>query len=315
MSNWEDSGGTGSSPWISSSGEIAHPDSPRGGLGPGRGVRPGPLGAGGTRSDVLPNPQSPAGRRVLVSDIRRILLAQNAAPGIQPAHGTSTRVQARRPVVFAEFNNKGKAKFVKAIKGNEMGVHPPHNFAFVNAVELIFKVDEKLAKKMGIRHYRCRQRVHMMEVWEKEFRDHNVTSWSRTMSGGAEPDDPDEGLQKTTPPILAFHDAPGPMARASDVQLPGPGGKMTSKTAVAVFLRQNFIAWIEGARGTGKHKTWQPVSDEVKWHSNQSLVHNFLGAAGAVGVPSRAQPVPGPWWVAAAEGCEIELGHTQGQPK
>jgi len=301
MNNRQYSSGTGSSLWISSSGEIAHPDSPHGGSGPGRSVRPRPLGAEGSRSDVLPHPQSPAGRMVLTSDIGRILLAEKAAPASQPTQSTAAAAQTRRPVVFAEFNNKSRGKHVEAIKGgNQMGVHPPGNFAFVNAVELIFNVNEELAKKMGISHYRCRQRVHRQEVWERELKDGKVTSWSRTMLGGAEPDDPDEGLQKTTPPILAFHDAPGFMATANDAQLKGPGGKMTSKTAVFVFMRQNFIAWIEGARGSGKNRTWEVVSDEVKWHSNQSLGRNIFDKGR---------------WVAAAEGSEIELGHTEGQPK
>ncbi|MBI4582223.1 MAG: hypothetical protein HY718_21185, partial [Planctomycetes bacterium] len=86
----------------------------------------------------------------------------------------------------------------------------------------------------------------------------------------------------------------------NDAQLEGPNRKKTSKTAVAVFLRQNFIAWIEGAPGSGKHMTWQPVSDEVKWHSTQSIVANLVGKAR---------------WVAVAAGSEIELGHTQGKPK
>ncbi len=113
------------------------------------------------------------------------------------------------------------------------------------------------------------------------------------------PDDPDIGLQKTTPPILAFHDAPGFMATANDAQLKGPEGKLTSKTAVAVFLRQNFIAWIEGELGPEKHKRWATVSDEVKWHSNQSVRANFFSK---------------PRWLAVADGSEIKLGHREGQP-
>ncbi len=151
MSNGEDSHRTGSSPWISSSGELAHPDSPRGGGGPGQFTSPGLLRAEGNQSHILPHPQSPSGRKVLVEDIERVLLAENASPAGKPAQGTSEAAQPGRPVVFDEFNNKGPGKYVEAIKSNQMGVHPPGNFPFVNAVELIFKVDEKLAKKMGVR--------------------------------------------------------------------------------------------------------------------------------------------------------------------
>ncbi len=237
---------------------------------------------------------------VVTSDIKKIDLADNTITNTR-THSYEIAAKARRPVVLKEFNNNGQVKYVDAIKGNPMGVHPPGNFPFVNAVELIFTVDEKVATKMGIRQYRCRQRVYTQELWEGSFNnDGKDGGWIKTMSGGGEPDDPDEGLQKTSPPILAFHDAPGFMATVKDAQLKGPGGKLTSKTAVVVFLRQNFIAWIEGARGRGERKTWEPVSDEVKWHSNQSLVFYPFGK-------NR--------WATAAEGSEIELGHTQGKPK
>jgi|SRR5579864_8428901 len=66
-----------SSPWISSSGVVASPLSPHGGGGAGgfRGARP--LGTDHSSSDPLPDPYSPSGRRVISSDVKRILLAQN----------------------------------------------------------------------------------------------------------------------------------------------------------------------------------------------------------------------------------------------
>jgi hypothetical protein len=290
-------------PWISSSGEIAHPDSPRGSGGPGGFTSALPLGVQGSGSCVLAHPQSPAGRTTFVGDAQRILLAKSAALAKQPAAGTSDLAHTRRVVVFTEFNNKGKGKYVEAVKSNPMGVHPRGNFPFVNAVELVFKVDEELAKKMGIRAFRCRQQSYTQEIWEREIQNGQFTPWKKTISGGEGSDDPDPGLQQTTPPILAFHDAPGFYATAKDAQLSGPApNQKTSKTAVAVFLRQNFTAWIDGLRVYGQRGVWEQVSDGVKWHSHQNLVADILGLANVR-------------WIAAAQGCEIELGHTQGQPK
>jgi len=58
---------------------------------------------------------------------------------------------------------------------------------------------------------------------------------------------------------------------------------------------------VDGARGSGKNQRWEPVSDEIKWHSNQKLACNIFSKG------IRA-------WSAVAEGSEIELGHTKGQP-
>lgn len=303
-----DSGYTDSSPWISSFGEIAHPDSPRGGGGLGRFTIPGPLRplqAEGRRSEALPHPQSPAGRNVLASDVEGILLADLRR---KTAPGTAASKQTPRVVVFSEFNNKSRGKYVEHAKPLQMGVHPPGNLLpFVNAVELIFKVDEKLAKKMGIKHYRCRQRVDSQEVWEITIKDDRPTPWTLSIStppfvpAESERDDPVPSLQATTPPFLAFYDAPGFMFPEENGQLRGPNEKRTAMTAMALFLRQNFIAWIDGARGSGKNQWWEPVSDEVKWHSNQRLARNIFSKG------IRA-------WSAVAEGSEIELGHTKGQP-
>jgi predicted secreted Zn-dependent protease len=78
MSGSDDFASTSSSRWISSSGEIAHPNSPRGGGGPGGFRSPGPLGTEHNPVD-LPHPESPTGRMLLANDAERILRA-NAKP-------------------------------------------------------------------------------------------------------------------------------------------------------------------------------------------------------------------------------------------
>ena len=275
-----------SNPWVSSSGEIASPASPRGGGGAGGFAIPKPLGTEGNRSDTLPHPWSYGGR---------VLLANNLERTLKKAQGEAKAPSAARFVVtLKEFHNTGKAQYLKEVEGNMMGVHPPHNF-FVNAVEIAFQVDIKLANARGIKEYRCRQKIYEQELWEQELKDGNLTPWKKTMSVGEGPDDPDPLLQTTSPPTIAYFDAPGFMAAASDEQLQGPGGKKTSKMAVAVFMRQNFVGWIEG-RGSKKDNEWKPVSDGVKWHSNQSLVkdifsHPQMGLGGRKRNRTGAQPV------------------------
>jgi len=117
---------------------------------------------------------------------------------------------------------------------------------------------------------------------------------------GEEPDDPDPGLQTITRSTVAYHDAPGFTATSTDSQFMGPAEKETSPHAVYLFLRQNFTGWIDGAKGSGKRKQWLQVSDNVQWHSNQSLMRNIFSSTAS--------------W-SAGDGCEIELGHTEGQPK
>jgi len=281
--------GGDSNPWVSSSGEVAHPLSPRGGGGAGAASPPGPIG--GSVPDGTAHPQSPAGKNLQSPD-------GGVAQGLKPSKSKATAAADAKkfPVTLVKFNNKDKGAIVTDIKGHPMGPHPPGNFPFVNAVEIVFKVDADLAKKARITEYRCRQNVFSQEMWERELKDGKVTDWAKTANTGKEPDDPDPLLQATTPPDLAYHDAPGFMAVAKSEQFSGPGGKLTSKTAVMVFLRQNFVGWIDGRR---KNKDWEPVSDEVKWHSNQSLVRDILFTQS---------------WN-STDGTEIELGHTQGIPK
>jgi hypothetical protein len=152
---------------------------------------------------------------------------------------------------------------------------------------------------MGIKGYRCRQRVNSQETWERELKDGKETAWAKTMSDGGAPDDPDPNLQEIGTEVIAYHDAPGFYGVAKDAQLKGPQGKLTSKTAVRVFLRQNFVGWIDGKLRSKKSANWIPVSDEVKWHSNQSLLRDvFITKA----------------WL-NTDGAEIELGHKEGKPE
>jgi hypothetical protein len=247
----------------------------------------------------IPHPQSPAARRFLPTDAAGVLLAQNEK-------GSGKRGQATvaappvRPVTFQEFNNKSPAKYVESIKGNLTGVHPKGNWPWVNAVELIFAIDAKSAKKIGIKEYRARQKVYSQELWQRELRDGKVTPWVKLVSTGEEPDDPDPGLQTIKSALVAYHDAPGFMPGPDPALFKGPAGKMTSEKAVFIVLKQNFIGWVEGAAGSSKHRQWQQVSDDVKWHSIQSLARNIFSSTA-------------PWL--AGEGSEIEPGHNEGQPK
>jgi len=267
--------------WISSAGEIAHPGSPRGGGGAGGFRSARPLGTDDPSG--LPHPQSPKARSLLHEEI------------VDAAQGTYSAPKPDYPVKFSEFNIE-KGKYVDAIKSVILGVHPPNNF-LVNAVELIFAVDSSLAKKRHFAHYRCRQNVSSQDLWEKQLKDGKLTPWNKTMTEGESPDDPADGLQAIIPPIIAFHDAPGFMAAPSTAQLKGPQGKETDKLALAVFLRQNFVAWIDGRRSS--KGAWERVSEEVQWHSNQSLLRlPFLNGGN---------------WQTAAD-TEIKLGHTQGTP-
>jgi hypothetical protein len=240
---------------------------------------------------------------MISTSAEEILLAENAVRAKGRGQTISTKVEAH-PVTLAEFNNKGLAKHVKAVmdsvtgKGIPMGVHPSGNLPLVNAVELIFEVNLKLAKKMGIKDYRCRQKVQSQELWERELKEGKEAPWRQTASDGEGPDDPAHDLQAIKAPIIAYYDAPGFYGGVKDTQLKGPRQTLTSKAAVQVFLRQNFVGWIDGLIGSRGHQRWERISNEIKWHSNQSLARDILITHS---------------WV-KADGTEIELGHTEGQP-
>ena len=63
------------SPWLSSSGTIAHPGAPRGGCGPGNSRIPITLGFDGNDSNPFAHPRSPVGRRIILTKtvVNRIL--------------------------------------------------------------------------------------------------------------------------------------------------------------------------------------------------------------------------------------------------
>ena len=169
---------------------------------------------------------------------------------------------------------------------------------FVNAVELIFEVDTAMATRMGITEYRCRQNVDSQEMWERELKNGGETAWTSSVVTGKEPDDPDPGLQTFKSGIIAYYDQPGFMGSIKNAQFEGPQNKQTAKLATRVFLRQNFIGWIEGRKSKrGKTSDWERVSQDVSWRSNQSLVREIFTQ---------------PW--RPADGSGIELAHTHGSP-
>jgi len=264
------------------------------------------LGAQGNESDALPHALSPSGRYVLSHDPGQVLLAENTGHGKKHVQAPSSKSPQVRPVTFLEFNNKGPAKYVEAVKSNQMGVHPAGNLPFVNAVELVFTVDLKLAKKMRLKEYRCRQKVHSQEVWERELKDGKETPWTKTMSDTEGPDDPDTGVQTIVLPIIAYYDQPGFSNIDKKSDLKGPQEKLTSKKAVRVFMRQNFVGWVEGARGSGESKKWEQVSDEVKWHSNQSLLRDIFFTHQWTPILNDKTD---------KDETDIALGHSEGQPK
>ena len=62
------SNGGVNSPWLSSSGTIAHPRAPLGGCGPGNSCIPCPLGSVGNDSNPIAHPQSPVGSCITLTE-------------------------------------------------------------------------------------------------------------------------------------------------------------------------------------------------------------------------------------------------------
>ena len=67
-------------PWMTASGDVAHPDSPRGGGGPGYFGGANPSGTGGGASDVA-DPYSPVGRNVVVEEEEQKAIELEAKAG------------------------------------------------------------------------------------------------------------------------------------------------------------------------------------------------------------------------------------------
>jgi hypothetical protein len=82
-----------SSPWINFEGMVAHPDSPRGGGGPGRFRVPSMLGAQGNDSRLVPHPHAPASRyRLLTAKEHLILLADNSPKTFSATAGSPREI-------------------------------------------------------------------------------------------------------------------------------------------------------------------------------------------------------------------------------
>jgi hypothetical protein len=234
----------------------------------------------------------------LPSDVEAAVLARPSHQRTRSA-GTPRGRSKDYPVALSEFNNHDRIKYVEEAAGNYLGVHPKLNFPFVNAVELIFKVDVALAKRMGFTEYRCRQNVDSQEMWERELKNGVLSAWASSIISGKEDDDPAPLAQTFKAEIIAYFDAPGLMGNGKTEQFSGPQEKLTAKRAIRVFLRQNFVGWIEGRKSKhGKSSKWERVSEDVSWHSNQSLARDILFTQS---------------WV-PADGSEIGLGHTHGSP-
>ena len=99
----------GQTPWVGSSGNVAHPRSSRGGGGSGGYVIPRPLGTDGNDSAWLAHPESPAGKHLLPSDVEAAVLAR---PSHQKMRSTSAPKGRSKvyPVELSEFNNRGKVR-------------------------------------------------------------------------------------------------------------------------------------------------------------------------------------------------------------
>jgi hypothetical protein len=82
-------------PWLNVNGEVAHPDSSRGGAGPGVSRSRRPLGSDfSSDPNDLPPPQSPAARYLTHSDLTGKYLAANDAKKVPPDAGTQPQAAA-----------------------------------------------------------------------------------------------------------------------------------------------------------------------------------------------------------------------------
>jgi hypothetical protein len=115
-------GETTSSPWITSTGVVAHPGSPMGGCGPGGSRIPSILGSPGNGSTLVPHPQAPAARyRLLTAEDHLVLLADNSP---RPAAKPQKVAKAKTIVLnlIGKFENPWKnnpteeAKLIEAYK-------------------------------------------------------------------------------------------------------------------------------------------------------------------------------------------------------
>src|SRR5258708_20378753 len=81
--------------WVNLDGKVVHPDAPSGGGGPGRFKSANPLGSGDHFLPGVPDPSSPDGRNVVLTDKQKqeILVAADAgSPAVPPAQGPAITV-------------------------------------------------------------------------------------------------------------------------------------------------------------------------------------------------------------------------------
>lgn len=88
--------GTRWSPWVSSSGVVAHPDAPEGGGGDGHFRIARSLGTDGNTSDLLPNPDAPAPRDRVLTDADTERLQNEGVP----LDGSNTAAPPAKPANF-----------------------------------------------------------------------------------------------------------------------------------------------------------------------------------------------------------------------
>lgn len=95
-------------PWMTSMGEVAHPDSPVGGGGPGRFRIASSLGRPGNDSALVPHPQAPSARNSALTDEEQLILLADNSP--LPATKTKTVVKPKTVVLnlVGDFENPWK---------------------------------------------------------------------------------------------------------------------------------------------------------------------------------------------------------------
>ena len=126
MSDREDFNRTGPNPWISSSGEIAHPDSPRGGGGPGFFASTGPLRAEGGWSAVLPDPGVTTWAGGFAGATEGGRGAVLPLPWVSTGAGSLVGTTAGGPPVLPSPRSpSGRRLIASDIKGSETGALPP----------------------------------------------------------------------------------------------------------------------------------------------------------------------------------------------
>jgi hypothetical protein len=121
-------------PWLNIHGELAHPDSPRGGSGPGGARSPRPLGSD-IRSDPVapPSPFSPAGRYISPIELADRYFASNEAGSTAKAKQTG---QPQNAITDADLAKKVGEAAADRVGQSALG-------------ETCFDLPDRLLKKFG----------------------------------------------------------------------------------------------------------------------------------------------------------------------